>query len=376
MRPWLFGDGNYSTPPSTTVALNYEKELSDTISCYVEREINGIYELTMQYPITGVKYDDITLRALLYVEPDDQKPRQLFRIYKISKPLKGIVTIRARHISYDLDGYVRPPFTASGIQNTFSSITTNTQPGSCPFTFSTTRATAATFESVKPDTIWALMAGQQGSLLDTFTGEFDFDNFTVTMPTSLGTNSGVTIEYGKNLKELLQDEDSGTLYTGIYPYYYSDDDGLITLTEEVVDGPVVWPFAIYKAVDLSVRFPNGAPTESALRSAAQSYVAQNDVGVPKVTIDVDFVPLWQTQEYAGDAREIVHLGDTVTVSYTALGVSATARVTAYKWNCLKERYDKLTVGSAKADMAQVIEEMIQKSTGTGNGYPNANGEDF
>ena len=119
-----------------------------------------------------------------------------------------------------------------------------------------------------------------------------------------------------------------------------------------------------------------APTEAQLRAAAQTYVQANDVGTPKVTISVDFVPLWQTLEYAGDAREVVHLGDTVSVIYTALGVNASARVTAYRWDCLKERYESLTVGSAKADMGQVIQQMIDASTGQGNGYPNANGEDF
>lgn len=374
MNPWLFPDGVYTSPPSLTAIENVQKELTDTISCVVEREINGIYELTMTYPINGTKYEDIALRSLLYVEPDDQKPRQLFRIYKISKPLRGVVTIWARHISYDLSGYVRPPFSASGIQATLSAITTNTQPGSCPFSFTTTRTTASNFSTATPDAIWSLMAGKQGSLMDVYGGEYDFDNFDITLENRLGEDSGVTIEYGKNLTALLQDENSGTLYTGIYPYYYNDPV-LVTLPEGVIDGPVVWPFVIYKPVDMTDKFES-EPTEAQLRAAAQAYVQTNDVGVPKVTIDVDFVPLWQTLEYAGDAREIVHLGDTVSVVYTALGVDATARIMAYRWDCLRGRYEKLTVGSAKADMAQVIQQMINASTGTGNGYPNANGVSF
>ena len=301
MNPWLFPDGAYTSPPSLTSITNQQNELADTISCVVEREINGIYELTMTYPVTGAKFEDISLRGLLYVEPDDQKPRQLFRIYMISKPLRGIVTIRARHISYDLGGYVKPPFTAANIQAALSGITSGTKPGSCPFTFSTTRTTAAAFTTVKPDAIWSLMAGQQGSLLDVYGGEYDFDNFSVTLENRLGADRGVTIEYAKNLKQLLQDENSGTLYTGIYPYYYNAPT-LVTLPEEVVDGPVVWPFAIYKPVDMTDKFQT-APTEAQLRAAAQTYVQANDVGTPKVTISVDFVPLWQTLEYAGDARE-------------------------------------------------------------------------
>lgn len=352
----------------------YRNELTDTISCYVEREINGIYELTMLYPITGERYSDISLRSLLYVTPDDQKPRQLFRVYKITKPLRGIVTIVARHISYDLDGYVAEPFTASDIQTALSTITSDTEPASCPFVFSTTRTTAVSFTTVKPDAIWGLMAGQQGSLLDVYGGEYDFDNFSVTLENSLGTASGAVIEYGKNLTQMQQGEDSGTLYTGIYPYYYSEEDGLITLTEKVVDGPVAWSFDIYKPVDFGDKFES-TPTEAELRTAAQAYVANNDIGQPKVTIEAAFVPLWQTVELANDKREVVHLGDTVTVNYTALGVTATARIVAFKWDCLKERYEKLTIGSAKPDMAQVIQSMINNSTSV-QSLPNANGVSF
>jgi phage minor structural protein len=357
VRPWLFGDGNYSTPPSTTVALNYEKELSDTISCYVEREINGIYELTMQYPITGVLYSSIAVRAILYVNPDEYTGRQMFRIYKITKPLNGIVTIYARHIAYDLDGIVCEPFTASGIQNALSGIISNSIPSNY-FTFSTTRTTASTFTVVHPDNVWSLMAGQAGSLLDVYGGEFDFDNYTISLENRIGADNGVVIEYGKNIKALRQDEDGSNMVKAIYPYYYTEDDGLVDLPEKVLVNVPSLFWNVYKAVDLTDRFQGGAPTENELRTAAQAYLDNNVTWQPKISLDVDFVPLWQTQEYEGDAREVVHLGDTVTIKYTALGVNATARAMAYKYNCLKERYEKITVGSVKADLTDAIRQVI------------------
>lgn len=360
MKPWLFPDGITSAPPLQN-AENHERELTDTISCKVEREINGIYELTMQYPITGALYGSIGLRSLLYVAPDDSTPRQLFRIYRISKPLVGIVTINARHISYDLSGYVCPPFTAPpDISATLYALTQNTQPTDCPFTFTTTRTTSVAWSIDAPGNIWSLMAGQEGSLLDVYGGEYDFDNFTISLENQLGADKGVVIEYGKNITSLLQEENDGTMYTGIYPYYYTADNGLATLPEEVVDGPVAWPFSIYKAVDFTEKFLEAKPTEAQLRSAAQTYVTANKVGVPTVSLDVEFVPLWQTQEYFGKVEEKVQLGDTVTVKYTQLGVSATARAMAYVYDTLKERYERITIGSVKPDMAQVIQQMINK----------------
>ena len=251
MIPTLFNDGLTTDPGITSNGVG---KLADCISCEVTREVNGIYELTMQYPITGAHYTDISIRSLIYVKPDRKSTPQLFRVYRISKALRRVVTVYARHISYDLAGYVCQPFTASSITAALSGITSNTQPTPCPFVFSSSRSTSANFTVTTPCDIWSLMAGQEGSLLDVYTGEYDFDNFGITLENSIGENNGVSIEYGKNLTKLVQDEDGGEFYTGIYPYYYSDDSGLIELTEKVVNGSGSYSFSKYKAVDFTDRF--------------------------------------------------------------------------------------------------------------------------
>ena len=373
MTPWLFADG-LTSAPSLSTPEGYEHDLRDTISCVVEREINGMYELTMTYPITGYLYDQIVLRSLLYVKTYDLGSRQLFRIYRISKPLRGIVTINARHISYDLAGYVREPFTSSTLSGTLAVLTNDTYPASCPFSFSTTLSKNGVYTLVKPSEIWSIMSGMDGSLLDKWHGlEYDFDNFTVSVKNSLGANRGVKIEYGKNLMKLLQDEDAGTLYTGIVPFWYNADDGLVTASP--VNSSVGWPFDYYKAVDFTDKFET-APSSADLTSAAQTYITNNNVGQLQLTLDVEFVPLFQTNEYSGDLSERVALGDTVTVEFTALGVNATARAVAYSFDCLKEKYKKITIGQVKPDMGQVIREMIDNSQVEVQNLPNANGVGF
>ena len=375
MIPRLYADGITTAPGNTPE--DAAKELRDTISCIVEREINGIYELTMTYPVTGVHYDEIVLRSLLYVVAADAGTRQLFRVYRISKPLRGIVTINARHISYDLAGYVREPFTSSTLSGTLAVLTNDTYPASCPFTFTTSLSKNGSYKLVKPSGLWSIMGGMDGSLLDKWHGlEYDFNNFTVSVKSSLGGSHGVVIEYGKNLMQLLQEENSGDLYTGIVPYYYTEDDGLVT-TAGPVDAAAIWPFDYYKAVDLTDRFTS-VPTSVELEAAAQTYITNNNIGEILLSLDVDFVPLFQTEEYSGDLSERVALGDTVTVRFTALGVSATARAVAYVYDCIRERYTKITIGQAKPDMGQVIQGMINNSSATvkGSDYPNARGVDF
>jgi phage minor structural protein, N-terminal region len=351
MTPALFADGLTTAPASGSIGIG---RLSDCISCKVEREINGMYELTMQYPRSGQFYDSIALRSLLLVEPDQITGPQLFRVYRIGKPMKGIVTINARHISYDMAGYVVEPFTALSIATALSGITDHATP-ECPFSFSTTRDTAATFNVRHPDAIWSLMAGQEGSLLDVFGGEYDFDNFSVTLENHLGTDRGVTIRYGKNLKDLKQEENCAAVYTDVFPYYYDITNGiLVTLPEKTIEVGVTTAYDRVLSLDLTDRFQE-PPTEDSLRTAAENYIATNNLGVPEVSLTVNFVPLWQTEEYKDvGLLESVQLGDTVTVQFPELGVDATARAVAFVYDCLKERYESVTLGRVKTSLAAIV----------------------
>lgn len=355
MRPWLLADG-LTTLPDESIVANHQRELIDAVSCVVEREINGIYELTMTYPVTGALYDQIALRSLLYVSPDDSSGRQLFRVYRISKPLRGLVTINARHIAYDLSGYVTPPISAASLTAALTALTASVAPDGCPFTFSASRTSPAAFSSAVPSDVWSLLSGHTGSLLDVYGGEFGFDNFQITFNSRLGTDNGVLIEYAKNLTSLLQEETTNDLVTGVLPYWYTEEDGLVT-TPGIVGEDGTWPFKFYKAVDVTDRFET-KPTVPQLTQWAAQNRSRLGLWSPTVTLEVDFIPLWQTLEYRNDPREHVGLGDTVTVKFTSLGVNATARAVATVYDCLKEKYTKITIGSAKPDLAQVIRKMV------------------
>ena len=73
--------------------------LKDTTSCLVTEERNGTYELVLKYPITGSLYSEISKERIVRVQVNDNKSIQAFRIYRISAPISGIVTVYAQHIS-------------------------------------------------------------------------------------------------------------------------------------------------------------------------------------------------------------------------------------------------------------------------------------
>ena len=88
--------------------------LTDTVSCEVTEERNGVFECLLKYPVSGQHYGLITKECIIKAKPNDTAADQAFRIYRITKPLNGIVAIYGQHISYDLASVPVLPFSTEG----------------------------------------------------------------------------------------------------------------------------------------------------------------------------------------------------------------------------------------------------------------------
>lgn len=333
--------------------------LSDTISCQVVEERNGIFEITLEYPLTGIHYQEIKQRRIIFVKPNPYEDPQPFRIYRITKPLSGKITVYAQHISYDLSGVPVSPFSSSSVTGALSGLKTNAAVTN-PFSFWTDKTSTGDFAVTAPTSTRTLLGGSDGSILDVFGGEYKFDRWTVRLYNNRGKNSGVSIRYGKNLMDLQQDENISNVVTGIYPYWLSSEGELTELPEKIVNAPGTYDFTRISAIDFSGDFEE-APTEEQLRDRANDYISSNNVGVPTVSITVEFQPLEQTEEYKDIALlERVNLCDTVNVEYSKLGVSATAKCVKTTYDALKDKYISIELGDAKTNIADTIVQQQQE----------------
>ncbi len=211
--------------------------LKDAIECFVFEELNGAFELEMEYPITGSHYSAIALERIIVAAPNSFDREQPFRIYSISRPLNGRVKVKAQHISYDMSGYIVKPLEAINLQDALGKIQNGTIPES-PFLLTTDKeVNEVALITEKPYTQRALLAGQEGSLLDTYRGEYKFDRYNVSLMNNRGEDRGITIRYGKNLTDITDDISSEKLFTGIFPFYSAmvneTTSDLITFYQEV-----------------------------------------------------------------------------------------------------------------------------------------------
>lgn len=328
--------------------------LADALECTVTHEVNGIYELKLRYPITGEHYAELLPQYFINAKPDALTQTQPFRIYRITKPLNGVVTVYARHISYDMAGIVVEPFSDTSLTAALLSLPNHCTP-SLPFTITSTKSVATAFSLSAPRELWRLLGGSAGSFLDIYGGEWDFDLLTATLRTRLGSDRGVKIRYGKNLTGLEQDATLESTYSGVYPYWYDEETGtLVEIANKYV--PITGASVTNRLLllDCSADFET-QPTEAQLTARATAYIEDNSVGSPKTSWKVNFAMLAQAGEYETQgALESVALGDTLEVIYETLGVNASARVVKIEYDTLKEQYKNVTVGRVKQNLASII----------------------
>ena len=330
--------------------------LKDCTSCEVTEERNGAFECQFKYPISGPMYKQITTERLVKAKPNDTAADQVFRIYRISTPINGEITVYAQHLSYDLSNIAALQWTSESIspslamERVFQNTATPHN-----FTCQTDYSAAKPFSVTKPQSVRACLGGVAGSFLDLWGGEYEWDNFKVIHHQGRGNHTGVVIEYGKNLTDLEHDNENTDVYTDLLPYaVVTAEDGteaVITLSEVLI--PIAATTLVQRKTlirDFTDYFDeDNPPTEDGLRAYANNYLKNNPLGTAVPTLTVAFEPLWKLPEYAA-VLERVSLCDTVTIRHSVLGITAKAKVITTVYDTLAEKYVSITLGSAKANL--------------------------
>lgn len=380
------------TADETRFVTNGIGRLSDCTRAVVTEERNGIYELEFDYPITGAHFEDIELGRIVAVTHDDKHDIQPFVIYQREVPdLNGIVTFNAHHISYRLNKVAVMPFTAGSVAAALQGISEHSVNGN-PFTFWTDKTTTANFNSDVPRMARAMLGGEENSILDVFGGgEYEFDRFQVKLYSHRGQDTDVEIRYSKNLTDLNETIDDSGTYNAIVPYWADSEGNVLTLPEKILiysgiepqiayltdhnliiirtetNEPIEVAYTEINAVpmDLSDTFEE-QPTEAQLRAAARTRFESSNAWVPSNNITVDFIALWQTEEFKEySALQRVSLCDTVSVYYPQAGVSQVKqKVVRVVYNVLLDRYDEIELGEVSTSLGQAIRSEIMQSVPT------------
>lgn len=341
----------------TSFASNGLGALSDCIRCEVTEELNGIYEMELDVPISGRHYRDIKPRRIIYtMTPGGKQP---FEVYRISKPINGVVTVYCQHLSYRLlkmttSLFSSPTCAAAGAELATQASTAE----GATWTFWTDKDIHSMYRVAYPKTIRNCFGGEQGSMIQLYGGELEFDHRTIKLHTHRGANNGVEIRYGKNLSDINDDDNAADVYKSVIPYWYQEGGNCIVGSKVTKSASLDAPFDLTIPLDCSSEFQS-EPTAAQLTAYAQTYIDARTPTVSDETITVSFVPLAGSSGYEGlEELETVNIGDTVTVINSMLGVSTQKKANKYVYDALNERYISVELGAKKSTLGKTISDEL------------------
>ena len=272
-------------------------KLADAQSCTVTEKRNGSYELKLICPADGIHAEMLEEGNVILAKPSDTMQPQPFRIYKITTPIDGKLEVQARHISYQLNFITVSPFSVSGCAGAVQGLKSHAA-SDCPFSVWTDVASSAMFTVSVPASFRNCLGGMDGSVLDTFGGELEWDRYTVKFHRARGADHNVHIVYGKNLTDFKMEKSIENTITGVHPYWVDNETQVVMeLPEKVVMvSRKSVPYQKITVLDCTSAFQE-KPSEAALREYAQDYIDTTSLTEPEVDIKIDFIQLWNTPGY-------------------------------------------------------------------------------
>lgn len=348
----------------TAFADNGIARLRDTLSAVVSEERNGIYELDFTYPVTGANYGKIIYGRLVGVTHDESGDIQPFEIVQRTRPINGVVSFHCVHLSYRQSQMVATGTNINSLADAFTLLSTATP--SNPFTYETDKTSTGYMASADgtPRSVRRLLGGVQGSILDAYGGEYEWDKWRVILHESRGELKDFAIRYGVNLLDYNDDTSYQGTFTSCVAFWKSE--GEIVTTTATLNENGYNDNDIRVPLDLSDKFES-KPTTTQLENEALSYMQRNQTNIPSQSIRVDFVRLADMGEFS-QFQDLLKckLCDSIKVIFPMYGVSASFKIVKTEWNVLEGKYIGMELGTLSTTLSEAL-GIGETSTSGGSG---------
>lgn len=343
----------------------------DALKGNATRERNGNYSAYLEYPASGPLASVFEKEMKFKADAGTRTKNQTFEIVRVVKDSSSTIKIYAQHISHKLEYMsVRHGVKVSGTADLALKTWAKNLVGDYHFdTWSDIDTVLPiTFLIDKMENARLALGGVEGSILDIWGGEYEFDNQTVRLHKRLGRRAPTVLEYGRNILSAESDESIESAYTSVVPFATytpesQEDDSrqqdpvLVTIPESYVDSKYVSMYANrrIKVVDFSSEFKDEGtgeskkkdiPTPEKLKALAIKYMENNRIGAPKINTKIEYVDLAQTLDYAERGWiEELELCDIVPVYYPEIGITEDdAKVTKVVYDFLNDRNESVEFG--------------------------------
>lgn len=339
--------------------------LRDCKSCIVTEERNGVYECDFEYPVTAEDYEDIRIGRIIGVTHDDSDDIQPFDIVSYEKPIDGVVTFHAVHISYRQSYLTVRGKNINSLAGAFARLKDYATPTN-PFTYQTDKTSTGyvgAFNGI-PQTVRSMLGGIEGSILDAYGGEYEWDRFNVILHSARGVDRDFSIRYGVNMLDYNEELDSSGTYMACIPYW-TDGTNMVVGDKQTADGVTITNRGECIPLDVSDKFES-KPTKSAVNQMGKSVMESKNPTIPSQNIKVEFVRL-QDLGYEGFENLLkCGLCDTVNVIFPDYASSGRFKIVKTTWDVLAGRYESMELGDLSVSLADALGINSDKSVAVGD----------
>jgi len=324
--------------------------LRDCLRCIVTEERNGVYECEFDYPMDGELFAMITPGKVIGVTHDDTGDVQPFDIMGYTRPIDGVVTFHCVHISYRQSYLTVAGKNINSLLDAFSLL--HSAKPSNPFVYVAApnkQGFLAAADGI-PKTAKQMLGGVEGSILDAYGGEYEFDKFTVRLHGSRGTDRDFSIRYGVNMLDYNETYDVSDSFSSCIPYW---TDGTTTVIGSMQSaGQTVTGRGECVPLDVSEKFES-KPSKSQVEAAGLAYMVANKTSAPARTINIEFVRL-QDLGYE-NLSDLMRCGLCDTVNVIFPGYAPTRyKIVKTVWDALRGRYESMELGQLSPTLSEAL----------------------
>lgn len=216
--------------------------------------------------------------------------------------------------------------------------------------------------------------GEDNCFLNRWGGEVEYDNFTIRVNATLGSDRGLEMRYGKNIEEIEESVDMTDVVTRIYPKAYNGrtmtDNGYVD-SDNINAYPTVKITTlsfddVVLAEDLGTADAEGkivcetqAELDAALTAKCEDQFSLG-LDTPNVNIKIrGLIDLSKAEEYKMFAQA-VGLGDVVHLIHPKLNIVTDARIISLTYDCIREQTDEIEIGELGYDLFRSTYNAVNK----------------
>ena len=301
---------------------------------------NGDYYIELE---CGLDYIDYVKPNNLIVAPTPKDGYQAFRIQAPVETTRTKIRVKAWHVYYDSENYlIADTFIVDKNCNAALDQLNNHTDNPSPFTTLSDVETIKSFRCVRKSLFEAV-----NTVLERWGGHLVRDNFNLQIRNVIGQDNGVIIQYKKNLKSIMVSEDWSAVCTKLLPVgkdgYLLDELYLYAETQYSI------PYTRTVSFDQGDINQEDYPDEASyLEALREDLIAQGTAYLkisqyPKINYTL-----------SANMEKITDVGDIVEVQDERLGVSLTASVLSFDYDCILEKYTQIEFGTLSANLSDLM----------------------